>query len=64
MTRPAKIVSTGKLSRKQTTDLIQIGQRMSNMCFNLKQSDKFEPNLRQSFRELQEEWDAIKRGEN
>ena len=64
MARPVTIVRTGKFSRKQMTDLIQIGQQMSNLCFNLKQSDKFDANLRTSFRELQERWDAIRRGEN
>ena len=39
----------------------QVGQMMSNLCFNLAQSDKYDPAHRQSMADCREAWDKIVR---
>jgi hypothetical protein len=59
--KPVRIVTMKRLSQKQRTDLIQVGQRMSNLLFNMAQQSKGVPEeWRNSGKELQVEWDAIR----
>jgi len=39
----------------------QVGQMMSNICFNLAQNEKYDPQHRQSMKDCREMWDQIKR---
>lgn len=38
--------------------MLLIGQQMSNLCFNLAQSDKIPAEHRATMKELYQEWDA------
>jgi len=38
--KPVRIVTMKRLSQKQRTDLIHVGQRMSNLLFNMAQQSK------------------------
>ena len=59
--RPVRIVTMKRLSQKQRTDLIQVGQRMSNLLFNMAQESRNVPEeWRKWGKELQVEWDAIR----
>lgn len=49
-------------SKPSTTKrLLSYGDQMSNMCFNLAQSDKQEPRNREMMRELCSNWDYFRR---
>jgi hypothetical protein len=45
--------------RKTRTALIGQGQRMSNWMFNMKQSPKLLPDIREELRLMQEAWDKL-----
>lgn len=46
------------ISKTKWEAVVLAGVKMSNLCFNLKQSDKQELHNRFMFRECQEKWDA------
>lgn len=57
--------------RREIQELREIGGQMSNICFNLGQNAVYEDLGKMvtgrdlvSLRELQQQWDAIKRAEN
>ena len=60
--RQVKIVTMKRLTQAQRTDLIMIGQRMSNVFYNMNQQDDVPESWRKSGKELQQEWDAIRWG--
>ena len=41
--------------------LLNIGDQMSNICFNLKQDSKLPDTTRRSMAQCQEKWDAARR---
>lgn len=45
--------------RKARTALIGQGQRMANWMFNMKQSQRLSPEIREELRLMQEEWDNL-----
>ena len=46
--------------RKELRARTQVGQMMSNICFNLAQVDKYDPQHRQSMKDCREMWDQIR----
>jgi len=47
------------ISRNTLEAICMAGQKMSNILYNLKQSDKQEPRNRQMMGECQQEWDDV-----
>lgn len=56
----AKIVRTSGMTTAQKSHLIMIGQRMSNLLYNMKQSKEIPQDWRNNAQELQEEWDEVR----
>lgn len=58
--RETKIVKVGLLTQSQRTDLIQIGQRMANVFFNMKSDEKVPIAWREWAKILQTDWDRLR----
>ena len=58
--RPAPIVRTTKLTHAQKSALIQIGQRMSNMLYNMAQNFDVPKEWRDAGKDLQLQWDKAR----
>ena len=58
--RPVLILRVGKLTHAQKTDLIQVGQRMSNWFYNSAQNLDYLESERNVMTSLRLEWDAIR----
>lgn len=51
----------GKLTRRQIDQLLMLGIRMSNVCFNLKQSKDTPEAIRAYMADFQEKWDEVQK---
>ena len=49
--------------RREIKELRNVGQQMSNICFNLAQNKEQPIRYRDSMDSVRKEWDAIKRAE-
>lgn len=52
-------LQTHKMTHAQTSDLIQIGQRMSNMLYNMKQATDVPLEWRDTGEKLHQLWDKV-----
>ena len=60
--RPVRIVTMKTLTQAKRTDLIMVGQRMSNVFYNMDQQSDVPETWRKIGKQLQMEWDQIRSG--
>ena len=58
--RPTRIMAVARFTHAQKTDLLQIGQRMSNILYNLAQDEKVPDGWRELARDWYTNWDEAK----
>ena len=63
MRREVKIIKVSHLTAAEKSDLLQVGQRMANVLYNMKTDKQVPESWREWAKILQTKWDAIRHRE-